>query len=94
MGSTTQASILSDVSSDLTLIGVGFFVGKCVYLGASPDGIVTDVAGQLVKLEEVKCPFRARDKTVEQASMDDKSFCCGIVNNRPCLRSDHDYYQI
>ena len=77
------------LGSDLTLISAGFFVGKC---GSSPDGIVTDVAGQLVKFVEVKCPFRARDKTVKQASMDDKSFCCGIVNNTPCLRSDHDYY--
>lgn len=59
------------LGSDLTLISAGFFVGKCGYLGASPDGIVMDVAGQPVKLVEVKCPFRARDKTVEQASMDD-----------------------
>ena len=53
------------LGSDLTLISARFFVGKCGYLGASPDGIVTDVAGQLVKLVEVKCQFRARDKTAE-----------------------------
>ena len=69
-----------------------FSIDKCGYLGASPDGIVKDVAGQLVKLVEVKCPFSARDKAVEQACIDDKSFCCGIVNNTPCLRSHHDYY--
>ena len=60
-------------------------------LGASPDGIVEDAA-QSVKLVEVKFPFRARDKTVEQASMDDRSFCCRLVDNTSCLRPDHDYY--
>ena len=48
---------------------------------------------QLVKVVEVKCPLiRARDKTIEQACTDDKSFCCNIVNNTPSLRIDHEYY--
>ena len=74
------------------MISAGFFIDKYGYLGASPDGLVKDVAGQLVKLVEVKCQFSARDKTFEQACVDDKSFCCGIANNTPCLRSRHDYY--
>ena len=69
------------LSSDLTLISARCFVDKCGYLGASPDGIVKDAAGQLVKLVEVKCPFKARDKTVKQACNNDKCFCCSIVNN-------------
>ena len=54
--------------------------------------MVKDASGQLVKVVEVKCPFRARDKSVEQACIDDKSFCCSIVNNTPCLRINHEYY--
>ena len=80
------------LSSGLTLISAGFFADICGYLGASPDGIVEDAAGQSLKLVEMKCPFRARDKTVEQASMDDRSFCCRLVDDTPCLRPDHDYY--
>ena len=78
------------LSSDLTLLSAGFFVDKCGYLGASPDGVLKDAAGRLVKLVEATCPIRAQDKTVEQPCVDDKSFCCSIVNNTPCLRSDHE----
>ena len=78
------------LSGDLTLTSAGFFVHECGYLGASPDSIVKDAAGQSVKLVEAKCPFKVRDKTVEQACNDDKSFCCNIINNMPCLRLDHD----
>ena len=92
------------LTSDFSLISAGFFVDKCEYLGASPDGMIKDASGQaspdgmikdasgqLVKVVEVKCPFRARDKTVQQACIDDKSVCCSIVNNTPCLRIDHKY---
>ena len=80
------------LTSNLILKGVGFFVDGCGYLGASPDGIVVDDAGRSVKLVEVKCPYKARDKTIEQACSEDKSFCCNIVKGKPCLKLDHDYY--
>ena len=69
-----------------------FFVDKCRYLGASPDAIVIDAAGQTVKLVEVKCPYKARDKTIAQACFEDKSLCCNILEDKPCLKVNHDYY--
>ena len=65
---------------------------KCGYLGASPDAIVIDAAGQTVKLIEVKCPYKACDKTIAQACSEDKSFCCNTVEDKTCLKVNHDYY--
>ena len=73
------------------LIKAGLFLDKCGYLGASPDGIVLDSSGQPVKVVEVKCPFSARDKTVEQACTD-KSFCCSILDGKPRLKFNSEYY--
>ena len=75
-----------------TLSNAGLFVDKCGYLGASPDGVVVDGSGRRVKIVEVKCPFNAKDKTIEEACKDNKAFCCGIVNGKPDLKDDHDYY--
>ena len=65
---------------------------KCGYLGASPDSIVVDGSGKPVKIVEVKCPFGARDQTVEEACKANKGFCCKISNGKPSLKFDH--YQI
>ena len=73
------------LSGGLTLIKAGLFVDKCGYLGASPDGIVLDSSGLPVKVVEVKCPFSAKDKTVEQAC-NGKSFCCSILDGKPRLK--------
>ena len=79
------------LGSGLTVHEVGVFIGNSGFLGASPDGIVKDCSGHTVHLVEVKCPYKARSKTVEEM-YDDASFCCSLVNGKPTLRQDHDYY--
>ena len=79
------------LNGGLMLIKAGLFLDKCGYLGASPDGIVLDSSGQPVKVVEVKCPFSARDKTVEQACTE-KSFCCSILDGKPRLKFNSEYY--
>jgi hypothetical protein len=81
------------LSSDLKVSRVGIYIDQCGYLGASPDGIVVDINGQPKRVVEVKCPFSAQDMTIEQACHEKKSFCCSLdKNNKPCLKSDHEYY--
>ena len=80
------------LNDGFTLSNTGLFVDKCGYLGASPDSLVIDGSGQPVKIVEIKCPFVVRDKTVEEACRANKGFCCEILNGKPSLKSDHDYY--
>ena len=61
------------------------------FLGASPDSVVQDNSGHVVKLVEVECPHKARDKHIEEL-LDDTSFCCCRQNNRISLKTNHDYY--
>ena len=35
----------------------GVYIDYCGFLGASPDGIVEDDSGEIVRLVEVKCPY-------------------------------------
>ena len=78
----------------LRIRDVGFFVGDCGFLGASPDAVGKNASGDTVCLVEVKCPYKGRNKTVEEM-YDDKSFCCHLVNGEPKLKLNHDYhYQI
>ena len=63
------------LSPNLNLPCAGFFIDKCGFLGASPDGIVVDNNGHPVRLVEVKCPFNAHEKNVEQACNEIKTFC-------------------
>ena len=80
------------LSDDMRLISAGIFVDKCGFLGASPDGIVVNSSEKPVCLVEVKCPFNAKEKTVEEACSSIKSFCSESVEQRPCLKTSHDYY--
>ena len=51
--------------SHLSLHGAGFFVSSCGFLGTSPDGIVKDKSDS-VRLVEVKCPYKARERNIEE----------------------------
>ena len=42
-------------------------------MGVSPDGIVTDYFGNIVRIVEVKSPYKARDKTLEDIMYNDNS---------------------
>ena len=76
--------------SHLSLHGVGFFVSSCGFLGASPDGVVKDNSDS-VRLVEVKCPYKARERNIEEM-LDDPSFCCERENGQIRLKRKHDYY--
>lgn len=48
-------------------------------MAASPDGIVTDSrTGQWLLCLEVKCPYKHRQRRVEEACRDDPAFCLEI----------------
>ncbi|XP_069390888.1 uncharacterized protein [Paralichthys olivaceus] len=52
------------------------------WLAASPDGIVTDSrTGQWLLCLEVKCPYKHRQRRVEDACRDDPGFCLEIQDN-------------
>jgi hypothetical protein len=84
-------SYKTKLDCDFTLNPAGIFISECGFLGASPDGVVTDHSECSVRLVEVKCPYKARNKSVEEM-LDDPSFCCSLVNGEPVLKQDHDYY--
>ena len=42
----------------------GFYIGDPAYLGASPDGIVEDINGDLCGILEIKCPYSAANISV------------------------------
>ena len=81
------------LSDNLTLRRSGFYIDRCGYLGASPDGIVANTDGSVIRLVEVKCPFSVQNMTVQQAC-EVKSFCCSIDEDtcKPYLKLDNDYY--
>ena len=58
----------------------GLFIDpKLPWLAASPDGIVIDkLSGQRMLCLEVKCPFKHKDRKVEEACRKDKDFCLQI----------------
>ncbi|XP_075993363.1 uncharacterized protein LOC142988106 isoform X2 [Genypterus blacodes] len=80
----------------------GLFIdSKRSWLAASPDGIVTDTkTGQRLLCLEVKCPYKHRDRTVEEACRDDRNFCLVIqaesqrAGESPVyrLKQGHQYY--
>jgi hypothetical protein len=58
------------------------------FLGATPDGIIScDCCGKGAL--EIKCPFKHRDKTVQQAVTTDKDFC---LDSSLHLKHKHRYY--
>ncbi|XP_035279574.1 uncharacterized protein LOC118230570 [Anguilla anguilla] len=64
----------------------GFWITESGVLGASPDGLVGTHA-----LLEVKCPFRERELTIEEASLN-KDFCLRKDGKTYQLRQDHRYW--
>ena len=66
----------------------GLFINpKRPWLAASPDGIVIDkLSGQRMLCLEVKCPFKHKDRKVEEACKEDKDFCLQIqeLPNQVC----------
>lgn len=53
--------------SDLKLRKSGIHIGEPLYLGASPDGILKDVEGNLSGIIEIKCPYSAVNLSVRKA---------------------------
>ena len=60
------------------------------FLGASPDGIVFN-DGNEMGLVEVKCPYKHREHTLEEACKD-KVFHLHWEKGEPRLKKTHDYY--
>ena len=79
------------LGSGSTVRDAGIYIGDCGFLGASPDGVVVDHSGDTVRIVEVKCPYKAREKTLEEM-YNDKSFCCSITNGVPTLKQEHEYF--
>ena len=71
----------------------GLFVRSCGFLDASPDAVVKDESGDIVRVVEVTCPYKARNKTIEEM-LDGQSFFCyrERQSNRVTLKTSHDYY--
>ena len=85
------ASYKIKLDCGLTLNAASIFINECGFLGASSDdGVVTDHLECSVRLVEVKCPYKARNKSVEEM-YDDPSVCCS-VNGEPVLTQNYDYY--
>jgi len=60
------------------------------YLATSSDGINVAAFGPV----EVKCPFKHRKSTIEEAC-NDPSFCLAKTDNGVMLKRTHDYlYQV
>ncbi|KAK5868140.1 hypothetical protein PBY51_009180 [Eleginops maclovinus] len=87
----------------VSVLDCGLFLdAQRPWLAASPDGIVTDSqTGQRLLCLEVKCPYKHRDRRVEDACRDDPNFCLQIqdqdgriAGEAPVyvLKSSHSYY--
>jgi len=64
------------------------------YLATSPDGIISHDDVVAFGLVEVKCPFKHRKSTIEEAC-NDPSFCLANTDNVVMLKRTHDYlYQV
>ncbi|EFA07715.1 hypothetical protein TcasGA2_TC002192 [Tribolium castaneum] len=66
----------------------GFFIDlELSFIGASPDGLVNEDG-----IIEVKCPFSAKDKTIEEAVRNVSNFC--LDKNKKLKRQPDYYYQV
>ena len=60
------------------------------WLSTSPDRKVHDsVFGQ--EIVEIKCPYTFRNLKPEEACTDPKFFC-SLLDGKPTLKKDHNYY--
>jgi YqaJ-like viral recombinase domain len=64
----------------------GLFLDECGFLGATPDGVIDSET-----ILEIKCPFKARSKSLEDLAKNDKSFFLGFDDNY-FLKLSHPYY--
>ncbi|XP_043926437.1 uncharacterized protein LOC122801039 [Protopterus annectens] len=78
---------------DIEVQDCGLFIHpKKHWLAASPDGIVVDKSsGERKELVEVKCPYKHREHTIEEACRD-KSFCLENEGDSYTLKKNHPYY--
>jgi len=68
----------------------GLVLHSCGYIGASPDGFVGPDG-----LIEVKCPYKARQQSIDDLIKIDKTFCLKSDTDSPntyTLNQHHDYY--
>ncbi|XP_068001253.1 uncharacterized protein [Melanerpes formicivorus] len=62
------------------------------WIAASPDGIIKEAAtGKALGLLEVKCPYKHRNRTVQEACKD-KDFCLKVDGDSYALKKDHPYF--
>ncbi|KAJ4921299.1 hypothetical protein JOQ06_000779 [Pogonophryne albipinna] len=98
-----QAVKTAALGRSVSVLACGLFLdAQRPWLGASPDGIVTDSrTGQWLLCLEVKCPYKHKDRRVEDACRDDPNFCLKIQDEdrrRPgevpvyVLKSSHSYF--
>nr|XP_033932852.1 uncharacterized protein LOC117440735 [Pseudochaenichthys georgianus] len=94
-----QAVKTAALGRSVSVLACGLFLdAQRPWLGASPDGIVTDSrTGQRLLCLEVKCPYKHKDRRVEDACRDDPSFCLKIQDEDGevpvyVLKSSHRYF--
>ena len=77
---------------DISITKCGFHISsKYPYIGASPDALVQcNCCGEGVV--EVKCPFWAKDKMIQDACESSHAFCLETVGDQRQLKADHPYY--
>ena len=61
------------------------------WLASSPDGLVFDQS-ELVGILEIKRPFATREMSPIQAAQTLPSFPCQAIDQKLCLKKDHDYF--
>lgn len=78
---------------DVTIYECGLVVNPAYpYLGASPDGKILDnTAPEPFGLMEIKCPYKYRNSTPEEASQNE-DFCLEKINNVLQLKRNHGYF--
>jgi hypothetical protein len=79
------------LKQNVTIMEKGLFICSTYgFLGASPDGLVR--TGGESYLIEVKCPYKYRFQTIEDACKDN-SFCCFLDDdNNVQLKRSHKYF--
>ncbi|XP_041655490.1 uncharacterized protein LOC121517624 [Cheilinus undulatus] len=79
-----QVKKSAEVGCSVSVQDCGLFIHpQRAWLAASPDGIVTDSqTGRWLFCLEVKCPYKHRDRRVEDACREDPAFCLEIQDER------------